>query len=523
MADYGRDGWFEAREVDPPHALVWWSERGEDLRLTWALVLDDRDDGGSDLHVRLRINRTPGRRMPPLVAWGAERFDRFTIRIMVAGLRERLAGVAAPSHRIPGRMRALRTLITLRRHADGRGSGPSRRRAPRRMLPAFTSGNGITVQAVQRLDPRLYALTVTTGAVDGTLHIRVLLPDGYAQHPGRRYPVLYLFHGTSGGAADWTDQGAAEATTAGRPLITVMPDIGVDDNGGGYCTDWFNGGRGGRPMWETFEIGQVVPFVDRVLRTRATRAGRAIAGLSQGGFCAFSLAARHPDMFTAAASFSGAIDTAADPISAGADDADHPGDDNGPGRRLGSRRDVRSARQSGDQLGRARSGHAGRQPARHAALGLHGQRTARPAGPRPGQPGRGRDRDRRAHPHDNWKAAADAAGVPVAYTDYGPGTHSWPYWKRDLQWIIGPLSAVLAAPPAAPALKAYTTAENPWSQWGYQVAITRPAREFSTLSRAGAAGFTLAGSGAATVLTPGQYRRGSRHRVQIRAPMRTAA
>ncbi|HET9103525.1 MAG TPA: hypothetical protein VFN55_09230 [Solirubrobacteraceae bacterium] len=94
VADYGRDGWFEAREVDPPHALVWWSERGDGLRLTWALVLDDRDDGGSDLHVRLRINRTPGKRLPPLVAWGAERFDRFTIRIMVAGLRERLADAA---------------------------------------------------------------------------------------------------------------------------------------------------------------------------------------------------------------------------------------------------------------------------------------------------------------------------------------------------------------------------------------------------------------------------------------------
>ena len=95
VADYGRDGWFEAREVNAPQALVWWSERGEDLRLSWALVLDDREDGHSDLHVRLRMNRTLGRRLPPLVSWGAELFDRFTIRIMVAGLRERLADAAA--------------------------------------------------------------------------------------------------------------------------------------------------------------------------------------------------------------------------------------------------------------------------------------------------------------------------------------------------------------------------------------------------------------------------------------------
>lgn len=40
VADYGRDGWFEARVVDPPHTLVWWSERGQDLHLTWALVIE---------------------------------------------------------------------------------------------------------------------------------------------------------------------------------------------------------------------------------------------------------------------------------------------------------------------------------------------------------------------------------------------------------------------------------------------------------------------------------------------------
>lgn len=94
VADYGPDGWFQARVVDPPHTLVWWSERGRDLRLTWALVLDEAGPEASDLHIRLRINRAIGRRAPGLVSWGAERFDAFTIRIMVAGLRERLADTA---------------------------------------------------------------------------------------------------------------------------------------------------------------------------------------------------------------------------------------------------------------------------------------------------------------------------------------------------------------------------------------------------------------------------------------------
>ena len=54
-------------------------------------------------------------------------------------------------------------------------------------------------------------------------------------------------------------------------------------------------------MWETFHIDQIVPWVDANLRTIRSRAGRAIAGLSQGGFGALSYAARHPDLFTSVA------------------------------------------------------------------------------------------------------------------------------------------------------------------------------------------------------------------------------
>ena len=75
-----------------------------------------------------------------------------------------------------------------------------------------------------------------------------------------------------------------------------MPDIALSYAGGGWCTDWFNGGAGGPPRWETFHIDQLIPWVDRNLRTVANRGGRAIAGLSQGGFCSMSYAARHPDL-----------------------------------------------------------------------------------------------------------------------------------------------------------------------------------------------------------------------------------
>src|SRR5439155_22890700 len=55
-------------------------------------------------------------------------------------------------------------------------------------------------------------------------------------------------------------------------------------------------------------IRQLIPWVDANLRTIPTRGARAIAGLSQGGFCSMSYAARHPDLFATALAYSGAPD-----------------------------------------------------------------------------------------------------------------------------------------------------------------------------------------------------------------------
>ena len=135
--------------------------------------------------------------------------------------------------------------------------------------------------------------------------MRVLLPAGYRSQPERRYPVLYLLHGASGDQTLDHRQGDAEALTAKLPLIVVMPDGGR----GGFYTNWFNNGAGGEPRWEDWHIKRLIPYVDSHYRTRATRSERAIAGLSMGGFGTFSYAARHPDLFTAALSLSGAVDT----------------------------------------------------------------------------------------------------------------------------------------------------------------------------------------------------------------------
>src|SRR5258708_2496649 len=110
----------------------------------------------------------------------------------------------------------------------------------------------LTVTASQQLSPRLWELTMQTAALDFPVHVRVLLPDGYRDSPRRRYPVLYLLHGSFDNAASWTAEGNAERLTAGKPLIVVMPATAGKGNAGGWASDWRNEGLGGPPQWETF-------------------------------------------------------------------------------------------------------------------------------------------------------------------------------------------------------------------------------------------------------------------------------
>src|SRR5205807_6226435 len=93
------------------------------------------------------------------------------------------------------------------------------------------------------------------------------------------------------------------------PVIVVMPDGGYD----GFYSDWYGTDTDGHtpapaPAWETFHVRELIPWVDATFPTVIGRGGRAIAGISMGGFGTMSYAARHPDVFVAAASFSGAVD-----------------------------------------------------------------------------------------------------------------------------------------------------------------------------------------------------------------------
>ncbi len=172
------------------------------------------------------------------------------------------------------------------------------------------SGWGIEVRGSFWLTSRtavvsIYTSSVATNAVNGPHEIRVTLPGNYYSSGGTRFPVLYLLHGGAGGSSrQWTSEGgAAEYITRNAPLITVSPDGGK----AGWYTDWLNMSAGTQ-AWENFHLNQLIPWVDQNFRTIARKEGRAVAGLSMGGFGAIHYAQERPDLFAYAASFSGALD-----------------------------------------------------------------------------------------------------------------------------------------------------------------------------------------------------------------------
>jgi diacylglycerol O-acyltransferase/trehalose O-mycolyltransferase len=111
-----------------------------------------------------------------------------------------------------------------------------------------------------------------------------------------------------------------------------------------------------------------------------------------------------------------------------------------------------------------------------------------------------------------------ALGIkPAVYDYYGNGTHSWPYWTRDLRWSLPDIMADFAHPAAQPRQFSFQTAAADYALYGWSVTVRRQALEFSTLNVTGSRSFTLSGSGRASVTTPRGFRRGSRYRIVLRS------
>ncbi len=139
-------------------------------------------------------------------------------------------------------------------------------------------------------------LTFSSKVARADEHYRVYLPACYGETT-KRYPYVILMHGSDADQTQWTEQltvqNALEAGLVAKvlpPMILVMPEGGDLQN-----TNVFKAGA----SWETLVIDELMPEVERNFCTWNAREGRAIGGISRGGFWAFEIAFRHFDLFGA--------------------------------------------------------------------------------------------------------------------------------------------------------------------------------------------------------------------------------
>jgi S-formylglutathione hydrolase FrmB len=340
-------------------------------------------------------------------------------------------------------------------------------------------------------------LTIATPAFAAPTKVQVNLPAGYDAGPSRRWPVTYVLAGTMNSEASFNDFLGGEKLASAYPSIIVSPDANS-----GYWSDWYNDGAFGPPKYETFVIDQLIPLIDARFRTIADRSQRAIFGISMGGYGSMMFAARHPDLFVAAATLSGAVDSNL-PANGAALSASSTFDGALPDAIYGPRatQEVR---------------WRGHNPTDLATNLRDLDLQVRTADGTP-NPSIGEGEGSGDVPSCivekgvqmasvNFHQQLDALGIAHAWKDYGAGCHTVPNFQREVTDTLAVFERVLANPPGPPAKFEYRSIEPHFDVWGWHVEAD-PARALESLHlQAGRAGVTLEGSGRTTVTTPAWYR-----------------
>jgi S-formylglutathione hydrolase FrmB len=147
-------------------------------------------------------------------------------------------------------------------------------------------------------------LQIASTAMSKTYKAAVVLPNSYSKSKSA-FPVMYLLHGAYGHFGDWLkntpNKKLVQTLSDQYNLIIVMPE---GETFSFYLDSPVNKGS----QFETFITQEVIQKVDKTYRTISNRSGRVITGLSMGGHGALYLSAKHPDLFCAAGSMSGAVD-----------------------------------------------------------------------------------------------------------------------------------------------------------------------------------------------------------------------
>jgi S-formylglutathione hydrolase FrmB len=126
---------------------------------------------------------------------------------------------------------------------------------------------------------------------------RVCIPEH--RPADRKLPVVYLLHGNGGSYTDWSNYSDV-CRYASQGLLLVMPD--------GAASYWVNAAKPEQDRYADFLTQDLIADVETRFSARNDRAGRAMVGVSMGGYGAVEYALARPDLYGFAGALSPALD-----------------------------------------------------------------------------------------------------------------------------------------------------------------------------------------------------------------------
>lgn len=166
------------------------------------------------------------------------------------------------------------------------------------LLIALSGSPGLWARAQQtqqcETESSRIVLTAVPSAIYGKpVAVNVYLPPCYAADQPSLYPVIYLLHGGAADETQWPDlnvQLAADALIGHGtpPFVVIIPGAAYYDS----------------IDYGAFVIKELLPGIESQYRVKTLRSGRAIGGLSLGGYWALKIAFLHPDLFAAVGGYS---------------------------------------------------------------------------------------------------------------------------------------------------------------------------------------------------------------------------
>ena len=166
----------------------------------------------------------------------------------------------------------------------------------------------------------LIALTYHSSALKSERQIFVWTPPGYSGK-GEPLPVLYFYHGFGDTGRSAIDQGRIAqmmdnllAEGKIKPMLVVVPDTETDAEG--IVPETFVPGERRKVFYplnakaaDRELMTDIIPLISKRFNVRSDADGRALAGLSQGGYQALVSGLNHLESFRWLATFSGVTTT----------------------------------------------------------------------------------------------------------------------------------------------------------------------------------------------------------------------